>query len=152
MAGADDRRDDGDGGAGLAGHRAPDGDGSRQDAPAGGDRPRHGTEERTATQEASTARSKVPATVRATQVSVLLVAAIFGVFAVANSHRVDFSWLVGETQVSRDAAGQVVSGGVPLIVLLLLSFILGAVLGGAWVGQVVRRRRRRMEDRDRSGD
>jgi uncharacterized integral membrane protein len=148
---ADDRRDDDHGGEGLAGQRATAGDGSREGEPAGDDRRPRGTEGRTDTQEPSTTRPKVPTAVRATQVSVLLVAALFGVFAVANSHRVDFSWLVGETQVRRDAAGQVVSGGVPLIVLLLVSFILGAVLGGAWVGQVVRRRRRVMEDRDRSG-
>jgi uncharacterized integral membrane protein len=85
--------------------------------------------------------------IRAGQVAVLLLAVIFGVFALVNSHAVRFSWVFGETQVTRDATGEV-SGGVPLIVLLLVSFILGAGLGGWWTWQAGRTRRRAEEGRD----
>jgi uncharacterized integral membrane protein len=74
------------------------------------------------------------------QVAVLLLALVFGIFALVNSHPVRFSWLFGETQVTRDASGEV-SGGVPLIVLLLVSFILGAGLGGWWTWHAGRTRR-----------
>jgi uncharacterized integral membrane protein len=94
-------------------------------------------------------RSSVSTATRITQVVVLLLAGLFAVFAAVNSQPVEFSWVFGETQVERDAGGDVTSGGVPLIVLLVVSFILGATLGGAWVGQVVRSRRR---DRAASGD
>jgi uncharacterized integral membrane protein len=79
--------------------------------------------------------------IRAGQVAVLFLAVVFGVFALVNSHPVRFSWLFGETLVTRDASGEV-SGGVPLIVLLLVSFILGAGLGGWWTWQAGRTRRR----------
>jgi uncharacterized integral membrane protein len=75
--------------------------------------------------------------------AVVLLAVAFGVFALVNSQPVEFSWLVGETEVERDAAGEVVSGGVPLIVLLLVSFILGAALGGWWTWEATRARRQR---------
>jgi uncharacterized integral membrane protein len=84
--------------------------------------------------------------IRAGQVAVLFLAVLFGVFALVNSHPVRFSWLFGETVVERDAAGEV-TGGVPLIVLLLLSFILGAGLGGWWTWQAGRARRRTGEGR-----
>jgi uncharacterized integral membrane protein len=84
----------------------------------------------------------VPTSVRATQAAVLLLAVLFGVFALVNSQPVDFSWVFGETQVERDTAGEVASGGVPLIVLMLVSFILGAVLG-AWWDNAARRARQR---------
>jgi uncharacterized integral membrane protein len=98
---------------------------------------------------AGTPRSSISTATRITQVVVLLLAGLFAVFAAVNSQPVEFSWVFGETQVERDAGGDVTSGGVPLIVLLVVSFILGATLGGAWVGQVVRSRRR---DRAASGD
>jgi uncharacterized integral membrane protein len=84
--------------------------------------------------------------IRAGQIAVLFLAVLFGVFALVNSHPVRFSWLFGETLVERDAAGEV-TGGVPLIVLLLLSFILGAGLGGWWTWQAGRARRRTDEGR-----
>jgi uncharacterized integral membrane protein len=84
--------------------------------------------------------------IRAGQVAVLLLAVVFGVFALVNSHSVGFSWVFGETQVTRDATGEV-SGGVPLIVLLLVSFIIGAGLGGWWTWQAGRTRRRAEEER-----
>jgi uncharacterized integral membrane protein len=81
--------------------------------------------------------------------TVVLLAVVFGVFALVNSQPVGFSWLVGETEVERDATGEVVAGGVPLIVLLLVSFILGAALGGWWTREALRDRRRRRDDPDR---
>jgi uncharacterized integral membrane protein len=85
--------------------------------------------------------------IRAGQIAVLLLAVVFGVFALVNSHPVGFSWVFGESQVSRDASGEV-SGGVPLIVLLLVSFILGAGLGGWWTWQAGRARRRAEDERE----
>jgi uncharacterized integral membrane protein len=85
----------------------------------------------------------VPTSVRVAQAAVLLLAVLFGVFALVNSQPVDFSWVFGETRVERAATGEVASGGIPLIVLLLVSFILGAVLGGWWVNAAARARHRR---------
>jgi uncharacterized integral membrane protein len=57
----------------------------------------------------------------------VVLAALFGVFAVANSQRVDFSWIIGETIASENASGEV-TGGVPLILLLLAAFAVGAAV------------------------
>jgi uncharacterized integral membrane protein len=72
-----------------------------------------------------------------------IVVVLFGVFAVANAQPVDFSWIFGETRVQYDQTGEAISGGVPLIVLLLVAFVLGLVLGlvVAWQGARARRRR-----------
>jgi uncharacterized integral membrane protein len=70
---------------------------------------------------------------------VLLV--LFIVFAVDNAQRVDFSWVLGETQVREDVAGAT-TGGVPLIVLLVASFLVGACVGAVGVWQVRRAGRR----------
>jgi uncharacterized integral membrane protein len=90
-----------------------------------------------------------PTRARVGQIAVLLITVLFGVFALANSQPVSFSWLFGETQVTRDATGSVTGGGVPLIVLLLVSFILGAGLGGWWTWQAGRSRQRH---RDTDGE
>jgi uncharacterized integral membrane protein len=86
-------------------------------------------------------KGRTPTGTRVAQVVVLAIAALFAVFALVNSQPVDFSWVFGETRVTRDAAGEVSSGGVPLIVLLLVAFILGAGLGGWWTWQAARSRR-----------
>jgi uncharacterized integral membrane protein len=120
----------------------PDGglaDGSRADDDRADTRPRG------ATADGASEPDRRPR-IRAGQVAVLFLAVLFGVFALVNSHPVRFSWLFGETVVERDAAGEV-TGGVPLIVLLLLSFILGAGLGGWWTWQAGRARRRTDEGR-----
>jgi uncharacterized integral membrane protein len=91
--------------------------------------------------------SRTSSSARAGRIAVLFVAVIFGVFALVNSQPVDFSWIFGETTVEPGATGET-TGGVPLIVLLLVSFILGAALGGWWTWQAARTRQRR---RDRSG-
>jgi uncharacterized integral membrane protein len=67
--------------------------------------------------------------------------ALFTAFALANRQRVDFSWLFGDTQV-QEVGGDPVGGGVPLIVLLLVAFVLGGVVGAVLVSLRGRARRR----------
>lgn len=73
------------------------------------------------------------------------IAVLFVIFAVFNRQPVDFSWVFGETQVVKEG-GDYVSGGVPLIVLLIGSFVLGGVVSA---GLLWRRRRVRRTRRDR---
>lgn len=68
-----------------------------------------------------------PFTQQLGRVTIVVLAALFGVFAVANSQRVDFSWVFGETIVRETATGDV-TGGVPLILLLLAAFAIGSVV------------------------
>lgn len=68
----------------------------------------------------------------------IVVIIVFALFAIANGQPVDFSWLVGETVVRETPEGT--TGGVPLIVLLTASFLLGAIVGAALM--VARGRRR----------
>jgi glycerol-3-phosphate dehydrogenase (NAD(P)+) len=55
--------------------------------------------------------------------------ALFVAFALANMHRVEFSWLLGRSEIL-EVAGET-TGGVPLIVLLGAAFVLGIILGWA---------------------
>jgi uncharacterized integral membrane protein len=126
--------DEGTGLAGRRGRSPTEGARGEGEATAGG----------AAGEEAAGADQRsVPTSVRVAQGAVLLLAVLFGVFALVNSQPVDFSWVFGETRVERGAGGEVASGGIPLIVLLLVSFILGAVLGGWWVSAATRARHRR---------
>jgi len=77
---------------------------------------------RRAKQAASTAAQ------RTAQITLVAAGVIMAVFAFANLQPVSFSWLVGSTEVVRSDSG-VVTGGVPLIVLLLSAFVLGAIVG-----------------------
>lgn len=70
----------------------------------------------------------------------IAVVALFTAFALANRQYVSFSWLFGATEVT-EVAGERTSGGVPLILLLVVAFALGAVVGG--VGLTLRSRTRR---------
>ena len=70
-----------------------------------------------------------PITQQIGRVVVVLLAVAFGVFAVVNAQFVEFSWLFGETRVMLDDAGERVSGGVPLIVLLVASLVIGIAVG-----------------------
>lgn len=54
--------------------------------------------------------------------ALVILAILFGVFAVFNSQRVDFDWIFGDTSVTT-------GGGVPLIILLIFSFAVGAAVG-----------------------
>jgi uncharacterized integral membrane protein len=68
-----------------------------------------------------------PFTQQLGRVTIVVLAALFGVFAVANSQRVDFSWIVGETLAQEAASGEV-TGGVPLILLLVAAFAIGSLV------------------------
>lgn len=68
-----------------------------------------------------------PFTQQLGRITIIVLAALFGVFAVANSQRVDFSWVFGETLVQESATGEV-TGGFPLIILLLTAFAVGSLV------------------------
>ena len=93
--------------------------------------------------EAPPAKEPTPFTQQLGRVFIVILAVLFGIFAVANSQPVDFSWVFGETQVRDDPAGDGEIGGVPLIVLLLITFALGMLIGAFVSWQVARSRRRR---------
>jgi uncharacterized integral membrane protein len=90
-------------------------------------------------------RPGTPLTQQLGRAVVLLAAVLFGVFAVFNAQHVDFSWVFGETAVV-EAGGERVSGGVRLIILLLVSFALGALV--TWAVGGLRARRARRDRRD----
>jgi uncharacterized integral membrane protein len=124
----------------------PSSPGSSRPAPpsgAPGDADRAGRRREEAAETEAAARPPTPITQQIGRGVVVLLAIAFGVFAVANSQPVEFSWLFGETRVVFDAQGQRVSGGVPLIVLMVASLAIGIAVGAAWVGLVARSRRRR---------
>lgn len=83
-----------------------------------------------------------PLTQQIGRIALVVVAALFVVFALANAQHVDFSWLVGETRVVQ-RGGERVSGGVPLIVLLVVAFAAGALVGWLLSWQRARARRDR---------
>ncbi|MEX1164659.1 MAG: hypothetical protein WEB03_13895 [Nitriliruptor sp.] len=68
-----------------------------------------------------------PVTQQIGRIAIVILAVLFGIFALANAQAVDFSWIFGETQVVEEG-GERVSGGVPLILLLLISFAIGAAV------------------------
>ncbi len=78
-----------------------------------------------------------PITQQVGRVAMTVAAAVFALFAVFNAQYVDFSWVFGSTEVV-SAGGERVSGGVPLIILLIGAFILGAIVG---LGMAALRRR-----------
>lgn len=82
-----------------------------------------------------------PVTQQLGRVFVVILAILFGVFAVANSQAVDFSWVFGSTEVREDPTGDGTIGGVPLILLLLTAFVVGALISTFVTWQVHRRRR-----------
>lgn len=72
----------------------------------------------------------VPLTQQIGRVAAAIVAVLFGIFAVVNAQPVAFDWIVGETVPRETQTGEYVGGGVPLIVLLLASFLAGSLV--AW--------------------
>jgi uncharacterized integral membrane protein len=98
----------------------------------------------------ASARPPTPVTQQIGRVVVLLLVVLFGVFAATNAHRGDFSWVFGTAEVTETAAGDE-RGGVPLILLLLVSFAVGAVAGAGLVWQSGRARRRAGADDARDG-
>lgn len=62
--------------------------------------------------------------------TVLAVVAVLAVaFGIANRHSVEFSWVFGRSEIRVLPGGNEFSGGVPLILLLLAAFALGALAG-----------------------
>ncbi len=88
-----------------------------------------------------------PLTQQIGRIVVVVLLVLFGVFAVANSQPVDFSWIFGASEVTTTGSGET-TGGVPLIVLLLISFTIGAVAGGFLQWQKAKARRARRAERD----
>jgi|GEM_PF-2382162 len=84
-----------------------------------------------------------PFTQQLGRVTIIVLAVLFGVFAVANSQPVDFSWVFGETTVRPDPDGAGTIGGVPLILLLLGAFVVGALVAFLTELYVSRARRAR---------
>lgn len=97
---------------------------------------------------AEAVRAPTPVTQQLGRVVVLVLVVIFIVFALSNSQPVDFSWVFGDTEVAQDATGET-TGGVPLIVLLLASFVIGALSGAMLMRILKRRRARAAAERDR---
>jgi uncharacterized integral membrane protein len=90
-------------------------------------------------------RNATPLTQQIGRVVLLVLLVLFGIFAATNAQPVDFSWVFGGTEVTQEPTGET-SGGVPLIVLLLLSFVIGAVVGGGAAWQSTRARRRTRDE------
>ena len=98
---------------------------------------------RTSSTTTPTGREPVPFTQVLGRITVVALAVLFGVFAVANSQSVTFSWVFGATEVQSAAGGDGQVGGVPLIILLVASFVIGGAVGMLLEWQLVRGRRRR---------
>ncbi|MFP4634947.1 MAG: hypothetical protein ACLFRD_03725, partial [Nitriliruptoraceae bacterium] len=92
---------------------------------------------------AEPAKEPTPLTQQLGRAVVVLLVVLFAVFAVDNSQPVDFSWVFGGTTVEDDPSGSGQTGGVPLIVLLLIAFVIGGLIGSFVSWQVARSRRRR---------
>lgn len=83
--------------------------------------------------------TRAPFTQQVGRITLVVLAVLFAVFAVTNSQFVDFNWIFGSTEISTSPSGERLSGGVPLIILLVVSFALGAAVGGLWVWRSGRR-------------
>jgi uncharacterized integral membrane protein len=105
----------------------------RDEAPAGHEQPAAG-------------REPTPLSQVVGRIVLGIVAVLFVIFSLFNLQRVDFSWIFGSTQVIT-RGGEYVGGGVPLIVLLLGSFALGASVGAGFVWRRERIKRARWERR-----
>ncbi len=84
-------------------------------------------------------RPRTPFSQQVGRIAMVVAGAVFTLFALFNAQYVDFSWVFGSSEVVT-AGGERVTGGVPLIVLLIAAFVLGAIVGA---GAVARRRPRR---------
>lgn len=97
----------------------------------------------TPTEPVVVGRASRPLTQQIGRVAILVAGGIFALFALFNAQFVDFSWVFGETVVERSSQGRL-AGGVPLILLLAVAFVLGMVVGaGLWSRRSVRRADRR---------
>jgi len=116
-----------------------------QERSAQGDRSSRGEKPIRPEEQPTPEEPRTPLTQQVGRATVVLLAVLFAVFAVANSHPVTFSWILGGTEVITDAQGEPVSGGIPLIVLMLASFAAGALIGSVATWQAGRSRRARRE-------
>lgn len=85
------------------------------------------------------------------RVVLAIVALLFLIFALFNMQPVDFNWIFGETEVVT-RGGEQVGGGVPLIVLLIGSFVLGGLVGAGAFWRRERKRKARWERRQTGHD
>ncbi len=82
-------------------------------------------------------RASTPISQQLGRVMMVVAGGIFALFAMFNMDYVDFSWVFGSSEVVT-AGGERVTGGIPLIVLLIAAFVLGVIVG---IGSAARRRR-----------
>lgn len=95
-----------------------------------------------------------PFTQQLGRIAIVVIAALFAVFAIANSQPVDFSWVFGETTAQPAGDGAGTAGGVPLILLLLGAFVVGALvtmLTERYVSRSRRARKAAKQRRDSAG-
>ncbi len=83
-------------------------------------------------------KAKTPISQQVGRIMMVVAGGIFTLFALFNAQYVDFSWVFGQTEVLTQGTERI-SGGVPLIILLIASFVLGAIVG---LGASARRRKR----------
>jgi uncharacterized integral membrane protein len=83
--------------------------------------------------------ARTPVTQQVGRIALVVVAGLFVVFALANAQHVDFSWVLGESEVVQQG-GERVRGGVRLIILLLAAFLAGAFVAGVAAWQRARHR------------
>lgn len=91
-------------------------------------------EDRTAPQgpQDDASQDRIPVTQQLGRIAVIVILVLFAIFAIANFQYVSFSWVFGATEVNEVVRGGEIerqSGGIPLIVLLVVSFVLGAIVG-----------------------
>lgn len=113
-----------------------------EDTPPGAD-PRDGSGD---DRGAADAPARAPVTQQLGRVAALVLLVVFVVFAFDNAQHVDFSWLVGGTEVET-VGGERTAGGVRLIVLLLAAFFAGAFTAGTAVAARARTKRKAAERR-----
>lgn len=90
---------------------------------------------------------RAPLTQQIGRITLVVVAVLFAIFALGNAQHVDFSWIFGSTEVVLQG-GERVRGGVRLIILLVIAFAAGGLVG-ALAARPRRHRDRRVDRSDR---
>lgn len=128
----------------------PDADADRQTSGDGGDRDRT-TREEGARTDHPVPDEPLPFSQVVGRVVLGIIALLFLIFAMYNRQPVDFNWIFGQTEVVTQG-GERVGGGVPLIVLLIGSFLLGGLVGAGAFWRRERKRKARWERRQTGHD